>query len=94
MMAHDSGNTPPGRLDDTSIDALRASLRAARPVDPASCGELLTIAAEARARAILPEHLTLKEIWSGLPEVRSIRSPRAGDLLQRGHDVHQEYYSA
>lgn len=101
MMAHDSGNTPPGRLDDASIDALRAALRAylQDSQDPSKLQpSLLAIAAEARARAILPEHLlvVLKEIWSGLPEVRSMKSSREQvDLLQRVVTMCiKEYYSA
>ena len=101
MMAHDSGQTPPSRLDDASIDALRASLRAYLQDSKDASGlqpSLLMIATEARARAILPEQLlvVLKEVWSGLPEVRSITSSREQiNLLQRVVTMCiKEYYSA
>jgi len=88
MMAHDS-SPPPSRLDDESLDAVRLALRAyLQDVENASAlrSSLLLIATEARARSILPEQLlvTLKELWSALPEVRAI--PDAGEqvrLLQR-----------
>ena len=101
MMAHDSGPTPPSRLDDASLDALRAALRAylQDSRDPARLqASLLVIATEARTRAILPEQLlvVLKGIWSDLPEVRSTTSSREHiDLLQRVVTMCiKEYYSA
>jgi hypothetical protein len=101
MMAHDSGHTQPSRLDDASIDVLRAALRAylQDSQDPNKLQpSLLVVATEARARAILPEQLlvVLKEIWSGLPEVRSMTSSREQiNLLQRVVTMCiNEYYSA
>ncbi|HEX7978266.1 MAG TPA: hypothetical protein VF461_06665 [Gemmatimonadaceae bacterium] len=101
MMAHDSGHTPPSRLDDASIDALRAALRAylQDSEDPGKLQpSLLQIAGEARARAMLPEQLlvVLKEVWSGLPEVRSMTNSRQQiNLLQRVVTMCiKEYYSA
>ena len=101
MMAHDSGQTPPSRLDDASIDVLRAALRAylQDSQDPSGLqASLLVIATEARARAILPEQLlvVLKDTWSGLPEVRSMTSSREQiNLLQRVVTMCiREYYSA
>jgi hypothetical protein len=101
MMAHDSGPTPPGRLDDASIDALRAALRAylQDSRDPSALQpSLLAVASEARARDMLPEQLlvALKEVWSGLPEVRSMTNTREQiNLLQRVVTMCiKEYYSA
>jgi hypothetical protein len=101
MMAHDSGGPPPGRLGDASIDVLRSALRAylqdsqdPRTLQPS----LLAIAAEARSQEILPEQLlvVLKEIWNGLPEVRSMTNSRDQiNLLQRVVTMCiKEYYSA
>ena len=77
MMAQDSSPTPPGGLAVETTDAVRAALveylRA-----PATPTELRTalnrMADEARTKAILPEHLlvTLKQLWSSLPEVRAV----------------------
>jgi hypothetical protein len=101
MMAHDSGQTPPGRLDAASTDVVREALRAylQDSRDPSALqASLLMIATEARARAILPEQLLilLKEIWSGLPEVRAIADSREQiRLLQRVVTMCiKEYYSA
>jgi hypothetical protein len=101
MMAHGSGQTPPSRLDDASIDALRASLRAYLQDSQEPSGlqaSLFVIATEARARAILREQLlvVLKEIWNGLPEVRSMTNSREQiSLLQRVVTMCiKEYYSA
>jgi len=101
MMAHDSGHTPPGRLDDASIENLRDALRAylQDSEDPSLLKpSLLAIASEARARDILPEQLlvVLKDVWSGLPEVRSkMNSRQQVNLLQRVVTMCiQEYYSA
>ena len=101
MMAHDSGHTPPDRLDDASIENLRAALRAylQDSEDPSLLQpSLLAIASEARARDILPEQLlvVLKDTWSGLPEVRSkMNSRQQVNLLQRVVTMCiKEYYSA
>jgi hypothetical protein len=101
VMAHDSGQNPPSRLDDESIDAVRVALRAylhdsedPRLLQPA----LLTLASQARERAMLPEHLLvlLKDVWSGLPEVRSMSDSREQiRLLQRVVTMCiKEYYGA
>ena len=88
MMAHDSSQ-PPSRLDDESLNAVRLALRAyLRDAENSSAlqSALVLVATEARTRNILPEHLlvSLKELWSTLPEVRAI--PDTGEqvrLLQR-----------
>ena len=88
MMAHDS-SPPSSRLDDESLNAVRLALRAyLRDAENSSAlqSALVLAAAEARTRNILPENLlvTLKELWSTLPEVRAISD--AGEqvrLLQR-----------
>jgi hypothetical protein len=100
-MAHDSGQTPPNRLDDESIDAVRVALRAylhdseeSGTLQPA----LLALASQARDRDMLPEHLLvlLKDVWSGLPEVRSMSDSREQiRLLQRVVTMCiKEYYGA
>ena len=88
-MAHDPGGAPPGRLDEASIDAVRASLRAylQDSQDPAALqASLLTFASEARSRSIMPEQLliVLKDVWGTLPEVRAMTdSAEQVRLLQR-----------
>jgi len=76
MMAHDS-SSPSSRLDDESLNAVRLALRAyLRDAENSRAlqSALVLAAAEARTRNILPENLlvTLKELWSTLPEVRAI----------------------
>jgi hypothetical protein len=101
MMAHDSSQSPPGRLDDASVDAVRVALRAYLR-DPEDAGalqaSLLLVSSEARARNILPEQLlvTLKEIWSSLPEVRAMTdASKQVRLLQRVVTLCiREYYNA
>jgi hypothetical protein len=77
MMAHDSSPTPPGGLAEETTEIVRAALRdylrtpgGSTDLRPA----LHRMADEARAKAILPEHLlvTLKQLWASLPEVRSV----------------------
>ena len=101
MMAHDSSHTPPSRLDDDTVAAVRASLRAylADASESAALREtLLRMSVEARERAMLPEQLliVLKDIWSALPEVRGMTD--TGEqvrLLQRVVTMCiKEYYSA
>jgi hemoglobin-like flavoprotein len=101
MMAHDSSQTPPSRLDDESVDAVRLALRAylLNSQDPSALqASLFRIAAEARERAILPEQLliVLKEAWGSLPEVRSMTDTRQQvSLLQRVVTMCiKEYYGA
>ena len=100
MMAHDSSYTPPSRLHDETVAAVRAALRAylANASDPAPLqSALMRMSAEARERAILPEHLlvTLKDLWGALPEVRSMTdSGEQVRLLQRVVTMCiTEYYS-
>ncbi len=76
MMAYDSSQTPPSPLDDATLADLRAALRRYLLDDAASHelrDVLFRMASEARDKAILPEHLliTLKDVWSTLPEVRT-----------------------
>jgi predicted NACHT family NTPase len=101
MMAHDSSPTPPSRLDDDTVAAVRASLRAylAHGADSVDLRQtLLRVSAEARERSILPEQLlvVLKDVWGSLPEVRGMTD--AGEqvrLLQRVVTMCiKEYYSA
>ena len=89
MMAHDSSQPPSGRIDDASLDAVRVALRTYLH-DSEDAGALQAsmqrLSTEARARNVLPEQLlvTLKELWSSLPEVRAMSD--AGEqvrLLQR-----------
>ena len=77
MMAHDSSPTPPGGLAEDTIDAVRTALAhyLRAPANPTDLRAALNrMADEARAKAILPEHLliTLKQLWSSLPEVRAV----------------------
>ena len=100
MMAHDSSHTPPSRLDDDTVAAVRAALRAylANSADSAALQRaLLRVSAEARAREMLPEQVlvVLKDVWGALPEVRAMTD--AGEqvrLLQRVVTMCiKEYYS-
>lgn len=100
MMAHDSSHTPPSRLDDETVAALRTALRAylANAGEPAVLQvALLRMSVEARERSLLPEHLlvVLKDVWSTLPEVRAMTD--AGEqirLMQRVVTMCiKEYYS-
>jgi hypothetical protein len=77
MMAHDSSPTPPGGLAEETTQAVRAALvqYLRSPGSPTELRSALNrMADEARTKAILPEHLlvTLKQLWSSLPEVRSV----------------------
>lgn len=100
MMAHDSSHTPPSRLDDETVAAVRAALRAyvASSTDAVALRSALhRMSTEAREREVLPEQLlvVLKDVWGALPEVRAM--PDAGDqvrLLQRVVTMCiTEYYS-
>jgi hypothetical protein len=77
MMAYDSSQPPPSRLADDTIDAVRAALKQYLK-DPSSPGPLqsalVAMAAEAREKSILPEHVlvVLKGVWNSLPEVRAM----------------------
>ena len=101
MMAHDSSQPPPSRLNDDTIDAVRAALRVylSDSSAPASLqAALLRMASEAREKAILPEQLliVLKDVWSALPEVRAMTDVSEQiRLLQRVVTMCiKEYYSA
>ena len=100
MMAHDSSPTPPSRLDEDTINAIRASLRAYLATGSSADlqATLLRTASEARVKAMLPEHvlIALKEIWNALPEVRAMTdSNEQIRLLQRVVTMCiKEYYSA
>lgn len=101
MMAYDSGQTPPGQLDDATIGAVRSALRgyteSGEPTD-ALRAALMTMAAEARDKAILPEHLlvVLKSLWSALPEVRAMADASKQIRLQQRVVTMciREYYSS
>jgi MoxR-like ATPase len=88
MMAHDS--TPnPARLDDNTLDALRAALvqYVATPAGgDALRSALRALASEARTKSVPPEQLlvALKDVWHSLPDVRAM-SEQADQirLLQR-----------
>jgi hypothetical protein len=100
MMAHDSSQPPSSRLDDDTVAAVRAALRAYLASAGSSAAlhdALLRVSAEARERAMLPEQLlvVLKDVWGALPEVRAMSD--AGEqvrLLQRVVTMCiKEYYS-
>lgn len=101
MMASDSSQTPPSRLEEDTVDTVRAALREylADPDSSASLqSALLRVASESRAKGILPEHLlvTLKDVWNALPEVRAIRDPNEQVRLRQRVVTMciREYYSA
>jgi hypothetical protein len=89
MMAYDSSQTPPSRLDDATLEALRVALRQYLIDAPSSHqlqDALLRVASEARDKNILPEQLliALKDVWHALPEVRNISdTPEQVRFLQR-----------
>ncbi len=100
MMAYDSSQPPPSRVDDDTLDELRAALRQYL-VDNSSPrvlrNALLRMSSEAREKSILPEHLliVLKDVWNALPEVGAM--PDAAQrirMLQRVVTLCiKEYYS-
>jgi hypothetical protein len=100
MMAYDSSQTPPSRLDDATLESLRAALTQYLIDESASHqlkDVLLRMAAEAREKAILPEHLliALKHVWSNLPAVRAMpETDQQVRVLQRVVTMCiKEYYS-
>ena len=100
MMAHDSSPTPPSRLDDATVAAVRDALRTylARSANPVGLRQaLVRMSAEARDRSILPEQvlIVLKDVWGTLPEVRAMTdSGEQVRLLQRVVTMCiREYYS-
>jgi hypothetical protein len=101
MMAHDSSHTPPSRLDDETVAAVRDALRTylSRSSEPTALQRaLVRMSTEARDRSILPEQLliVLKDVWGTLPEVRAMTdSGEQVRLLQRVVTMCiKEYYSA
>jgi hypothetical protein len=99
MMAHDSSPGPVSLADET-IEAVRSALVAY--VDAPNNGERLrqalhAMAAEARTTSMFPERLLilLKDIWYGLPAVRSLKdSNEQVRLLQRVVSICiREYYA-
>jgi hypothetical protein len=77
MMAFDSSQPPPSRLDESTVSAVRDALRfyLADSSDPQALREALArMSAEAHDKQLLAEQLLvhLKDIWSALPEVRSM----------------------
>jgi hypothetical protein len=79
MMAHDS-SPGDGLLDDETISALRVALMdyAAAPADGERLRTALhAMAREAREKGIFPEKLLvlLKDVWYGMPVVRSSKEP-------------------
>jgi hypothetical protein len=100
MMAFDSSQTPPSRLDPETIAALRAALGAylsQTSERPQLQAALVALAADARGKSMLPEQLlvVLKEVWNALPEVRAMSDTSAQvALLQRVVTMCiKEYYS-
>jgi hypothetical protein len=101
MMAYDSGHLPPRRLDEATLEAVRATLRAylTDSSDPGALQRaLLRLSTEAREKDILAEQLlvTLKEVWASLPAVRAmIDTTEQLHLLQRVVTMCiREYYDA
>jgi hypothetical protein len=99
MIANGSSQTPPSRLDDATIDAVREALREylATASSSALQAALLRMASEAREKAMFPENVlvALKDTWSRLPEVRALTDP-----IEQSRMLHrvvtmciQEYYS-
>jgi hypothetical protein len=100
MMAYDSSQTPPSRLAEDTIDAVRAALREYLDTGSSSVLQvsLLRMSSEAREKAMLPEQvlIVLKDVWNGLPEVRAMTDTSEQiRLLQRVVTMCiKEYYSA
>jgi hypothetical protein len=88
MMAYDAGHTGSGRLDGETVAAVQAALRAylANAADPGPLRRaLVAMAAEARAKSVLPEQLLIvvKDIWSNLAEVRAMPDVREQINMQQ-----------
>jgi hypothetical protein len=100
MMAFDAGHTPPSRLDDATVAAVRDALREYL-ADGSRSGPLqaalLRMSTEARERDMRAEQLLvlLKDSWSALPEVRAMTdNAEQVRLLQRVVTMCiKEYYS-
>ena len=89
-MAHNSSPPPAGGLAEETVARTRVALSRYLKDSEAGAQELRDaldgMAAEARARSMLPEQLlvVLKDVWYALPEVRSIEDSGAQiRLLQR-----------
>lgn len=100
MMAHDSGPGP-RQLDAEILNAVQLALveYAGAPSDGEALRRALQeLAADARARAVLPETLlvTLKDIWYSLPVARGPKDPAEQTrILQRVVTMCiKEYYAA
>jgi len=100
IMAFDSGHTPPSRLDDATVAAVRDALRLylADDANPGPLQQaLLRMSHEARDKDMRAEHLLvlLKDTWSSLPEVRGMTdTTEQVRLLQRVVTMCiKEYYS-
>jgi hypothetical protein len=89
MMAFDSSLTPPSRLDDDTVAAVREALRhylADGTESGALQAALKRMSAEARERELRAEQLLVlfKDVWGALPEVRAMTdSATQIRLLQR-----------
>ena len=101
MMAFDSSQTPPSRLDDETVERVRDALRAYLADTSGAAllrDALARMAADARGKAMLPEQLlvVLKEIWGDLAEVRAMSDVGAQVRLQQRVVTMciKEYYSA
>ena len=101
MMSHDSSQMPLSRLDDETLNTVRGALREylRDANDPGALqASLLLMASEARTRSMLPEQLliVLKDVWHGLPEVRSMHDTREQvPMLQRVVTMCiKEYYNS
>ena len=100
MMAFDSSPTPPSRLDDATVGAVREALRhyLGDGSDPSALQSTLRqMSTEARAKDLRAEQLlvVLKDVWSTLPEVRGMTDSTAQiRTLQRVVTMCiKEYYS-
>lgn len=100
MMAFDSSHTPPSRLDDATLDSVREAISAYLSTSDGDGlqSALMALSSEARAKDVLPEQLlvTLKDLWSSLPEVRHMADHREKtQILQRVVTICiREYYRA
>ena len=100
MMAFDSSPTPPSRLDEATVAAVREALREylADSSDPGALQHTLKqMSVEARERELYAEQLlvVLKDVWSTIPEVRCMTDTAIQvRLLQRVVTMCiKEYYS-
>jgi hypothetical protein len=90
MMAHDSSPPPPAGLAEETVARARVALSRYLKNPDAGGDELRdaldAMAAEARAKSMLPEQLLviLKDVWYALPEVQALDDATAQiRLLQR-----------